>query len=307
MSVTRSRQSLRGTDGLGEDGIAKLGAKTPGGHEVDLAAEQLLQPLLDVEEVEEADRAVELDQGIDVATRLGLIPGHGAKQREAPDAEVAKFALVQGDDLECSVPAHLRHHRRLGRQGEDGPALSPRTEVPFRMVSRMPVTVSAKPYAGAVAKPVSREKLYEELWAEPATTVAARYGITSTYLARVCQRLNVPRPPRGYWAKKEFGKAPEPNPLPAPLPGDELEWSQDGWQRARRAPPVRRQLHLPAGDNCTSPSLRPAGPQFRCHSATLEDGGVKATDGQVRKLMEEMVKHGRVGPYALVSCHGLQA
>lgn len=55
---------------------------------------------------------------------------------------------------------------------------------------------------------VTREKLYEEIWAEPMTKVAVRYGVSSSFLARVCERLNVPRPPRGYWAQLEVGKLP---------------------------------------------------------------------------------------------------
>lgn len=59
------------------------------------------------------------------------------------------------------------------------------------------------------------------------TSVAARYGVSSSFLARVCTRLNIPRPPRSYWAKVEFGQAPEKPDLPAPQPGDVLEWSRD--------------------------------------------------------------------------------
>ena len=32
---------------------------------------------------------------------------------------------------------------------------------------------------------VPRDKLCEEVWAEPMTTVAARYGVSSNFLARV--------------------------------------------------------------------------------------------------------------------------
>ena len=71
---------------------------------------------------------------------------------------------------------------------------------------------------------VNRENLYKEIWAEPMTKVAARYEISGNYLARVCQHLNVPHPPRGYWAKLEFGKAPKRSPLPDPRPGEVLEW-----------------------------------------------------------------------------------
>lgn len=82
---------------------------------------------------------------------------------------------------------------------------------------------------------VDRHTLYELVWAEPMTKVAARYGVSSSFLARVCERLNVPRPARGYWAQLEVGKAPA-NPLfPEPRPGDELEWSRDGEARVHLA------------------------------------------------------------------------
>lgn len=97
---------------------------------------------------------------------------------------------------------------------------------------------------------VSREQLYEEVWAEPMTKVAARYGVSSSFLARVCARLNVPRPPRGHWAKLAAGKASKRSELPAPQPGDELEWSRDGGpvRVARTLPkaseqPPRRRVH----------------------------------------------------------------
>lgn len=75
---------------------------------------------------------------------------------------------------------------------------------------------------------ITREKLYEEIWTEPMTKVAARYNVSSSFLARVCKRLNVPRPERGYWAQLVVGKAPPKPDLPAASPGDELEWSRDG-------------------------------------------------------------------------------
>ena len=103
--------------------------------------------------------------------------------------------------------------------------------------------------------PVSREALYEIVWSEPMLRVAARFGVSSSYMARVCTLLNVPRPERGYWAKLAVGKAPKQPPLPEPRPGDPLEWTRDGAlpkrahslpkppdQRPRRKRTVRRQL-----------------------------------------------------------------
>jgi hypothetical protein len=55
--------------------------------------------------------------------------------------------------------------------------------------------------------------------------VGERFGLSSSYMARVCTELRVPRPPRGHWAKLEFGKAPAQEPLPDARPGDITEWS----------------------------------------------------------------------------------
>jgi hypothetical protein len=73
---------------------------------------------------------------------------------------------------------------------------------------------------------VTREELYQQVWAEPMTKVAARYEVSSNYLARVCEYLNVPRPPRGFWAKLSVGKALERPPLPIARPGEVLEWAK---------------------------------------------------------------------------------
>ncbi len=82
---------------------------------------------------------------------------------------------------------------------------------------------------------VSRERLYHEVWAEPMISVAAKYKVSGSFLARVCTQLNVPRPPRGYWAKLAAGKKPPKRlPLPVAEPGDELEWARYG--QARRVP-----------------------------------------------------------------------
>ena len=48
---------------------------------------------------------------------------------------------------------------------------------------------------------IHRDKLYKEIWQEPATKVAARYGISDSMLARICKKLNVPRPGLGHWSK----------------------------------------------------------------------------------------------------------
>jgi hypothetical protein len=75
--------------------------------------------------------------------------------------------------------------------------------------------------------PVTREVLYELVWSEPMLKVAPRYGVSSSYLARICALLNVPRSQPGYWNKVAVGKAPKKPDLPDARPGDELVWSRD--------------------------------------------------------------------------------
>ena len=75
-----------------------------------------------------------------------------------------------------------------------------------------------------------REKLYDEVWKEPALVVAKRYGVSSVALAKACRKLSVPLPPRGYWARIQAGrKAPPRPPLPRYDPSSRT-------QSAHRAP-----------------------------------------------------------------------
>jgi hypothetical protein len=81
-------------------------------------------------------------------------------------------------------------------------------------------------------KSLSRQRLYELVWAEPMIKIAARYGVSSSYLARVCTRLRVPRPARGYWAKLAVGIQSKLPSLPEARPGDELAWNREGYPAA---------------------------------------------------------------------------
>lgn len=44
---------------------------------------------------------------------------------------------------------------------------------------------------------MSREELYEAVWSGPVSKVAKNYDVSGSFLARVCDLLKVPRPPRG--------------------------------------------------------------------------------------------------------------
>ena len=70
---------------------------------------------------------------------------------------------------------------------------------------------------------ITRKYLYERVWTEPMTRLANAYGMSDVGLAKLCTRFEIPRPPRGYWAKKEFGKEPPKRPLPHPEKDFEID------------------------------------------------------------------------------------
>jgi hypothetical protein len=60
----------------------------------------------------------------------------------------------------------------------------------------------------------TRQELYEQVWSTPMRKLAATLGLSDVGLAKICKRHKVPRPPRGFWAKLEAGKATRRTPLP---------------------------------------------------------------------------------------------
>lgn len=59
-----------------------------------------------------------------------------------------------------------------------------------------------------------RQALFEAVWKEPISKLAKRYSISDVGLRKICVTLEVPMPPRGYWAKLAHGKAPRIPVLP---------------------------------------------------------------------------------------------
>ncbi len=60
----------------------------------------------------------------------------------------------------------------------------------------------------------NRLDLYNEVWNQPLVKLSRRYGISDVRLGKVCRKLKIPHPGRGYWAKKKAGSAVERMPLP---------------------------------------------------------------------------------------------
>ena len=62
---------------------------------------------------------------------------------------------------------------------------------------------------------VDRERLFAMVWERPAAEVGEELGISDVALGKLCRRLQVPKPPRGYWARIRAGQKPRRPPLKA--------------------------------------------------------------------------------------------
>lgn len=61
---------------------------------------------------------------------------------------------------------------------------------------------------------LTRQELYEQVWSEPITHLSKFYNLSDVGLAKICKKMDVPVPGRGYWEKKHHGYNPERTPLP---------------------------------------------------------------------------------------------
>ena len=59
-----------------------------------------------------------------------------------------------------------------------------------------------------------RTALYEQIWSRPAQQVAKSYGVSVPRFRKVCRRLKIPVPPRGYWARVQNGYSMKTPALP---------------------------------------------------------------------------------------------
>ena len=80
---------------------------------------------------------------------------------------------------------------------------------------------------------LSREELFVLVWERPTSEIAAELGISDVAVGKLCQKLQVPKPPRGYWARVEAGQKPRRPALKACR--DDLEERRRSTQQARTA------------------------------------------------------------------------
>lgn len=93
---------------------------------------------------------------------------------------------------------------------------------------------------------LTRERLFDAVWATPLTRLAVEFNTTSAALVSACEALDVPRPTAGHWQRVALGKdSPRPT-----LPNPTAEGAVDLRPRAPRSD-VRR---LPTSPMTAAPT-----------------------------------------------------
>lgn len=80
---------------------------------------------------------------------------------------------------------------------------------------------------------MSREELFGLVWERPTSEITNELGISDVAVGKLCEKLQVPKPPRGYWARVEAGQTPRPPALKAFR--EELEAKRKSRIQARTA------------------------------------------------------------------------
>lgn len=70
---------------------------------------------------------------------------------------------------------------------------------------------------------MTRHELYNLVWSTPTSLLSKTLGYSDVGIAKICRKNKIPRPPRGYWAKKQAGQTPRQIPLPDPSNNSVIE------------------------------------------------------------------------------------
>ena len=93
---------------------------------------------------------------------------------------------------------------------------------------------------------LSREQLYEEVWQTPIHRLCSKYGLSDVGLAKVCRRMDIPRPPRGYWRRRTTGAKTHRPALQPAAAGTQLEVTFSHRGTIPKKIEVNRETKIPA-------------------------------------------------------------
>jgi hypothetical protein len=178
--------------------------------------------------------------------------GKPVEQPPLPPAPSGCVEPLVLDTEKTSIKRKLKHVKA----GPAAVSVSGETQQVLASPADDTVQVALKPRPTQPTK-MTREELYNAVWTTPMSRLAMDYGISGNGLAKICDREDIPYPPRGYWAKHVVGRAPKETPLPksssahsiiirpTPLPPPPIELPPEVKQQAEKARASESALAVP--------------------------------------------------------------
>ncbi len=114
---------------------------------------------------------------------------------------------------------------------------------------------------------LTRQALYDRVWTDPMTKIAADLGVSSSGLKAICDRAAVPVPRAGYWQKRAVGRAGKPSALPCETRLATEPVILVSRPRVRAASPAPKTAASPASTTSTRPVVEADRSE---HPATLK-------------------------------------
>lgn len=143
---------------------------------------------------------------------------------------------------------------------------------------------------------VQREALYEEVWSDPVTVVAVRYGLSDVGLAKICKKLQIPLPRRGYWAKLKSGRKVSKATLPDLNPqspssiymvipsADEIASRRATKEKAATIRHQAGDIKVPSELSSPHPLVRAAAKRLKQRDGCSDKKGLRAAAGEVLNI-----------------------
>lgn len=114
------------------------------------------------------------------------------------DGDRRLMQVLQERMAEQNAERDKKHQERLREQEAQQAERARRAEEHQRLHPR------------AAEWPPSAQVLRELVWSMPTIEVANQFGVSDVAVGKLCRRLNVEKPARGFWRKVEAGALPHP-------------------------------------------------------------------------------------------------
>jgi hypothetical protein len=110
------------------------------------------------------------------------------------------FLPTKKRDRPSAAPSQYAYRKILSKLGIELPKPAPEDR-PLR-----PVVWIGRRRTGTQERRLTRQEIFDRVWTTPIVQLAPEWGLSDQGLHKACRRLQIPRPPRGWWAKAQAGR-----------------------------------------------------------------------------------------------------